>query len=225
MTDQQQSLVERTTDRVVVRKLGDESVVYDLATERVTALDSATGRVWEATSKPRNLAGLEAASGLDAQAVVLAVAKLEDAGLLKSAGLSRRTLLRGAGVAALTVPLVTVMAPAAYATSSRGKLTGTQTACTRKAGNAGSDVTLTVTATLFDPNTPLTVTVTYKNKNGTTTTTTSQTLTTDGSGGTTFIFTFNVATTSDSPSGAQTVTINATQGGTTFSFTATITSC
>src|SRR3954447_16767025 len=97
-------------DRLIVRDLGDELVIYDLASDEAHRLSGDARAVWLAD---RN--GQATATDGDAPAIA---AELEARGLLRG-GFSRRNLLRGAiigGGAVVAVPLIeSIAAPAAFA--------------------------------------------------------------------------------------------------------------
>src|SRR4051794_27815987 len=107
----------RRSERLLVRELGDETVVYDLASERVTALDATTAAVWRG-AEGVSLEALTSATGLSEQDVAAAVVRLEDAELLAKTGFSRRQLLARAGTVAAVGGLVSIAAQPAFAANS-----------------------------------------------------------------------------------------------------------
>jgi hypothetical protein len=114
----------RTRD-VVVKAVGDEMLVYDLARHRAHSLNPVAAAVWRACNGTRDVPALAAtaAAGLGhpvaPDAVRLALQDLGRAHLLTTpvepAGLTRRELMRRLGTAAaVALPLVTsVVAPTA----------------------------------------------------------------------------------------------------------------
>ena len=108
----------RRRDGLITRQVGAETVVYDLATDRVTHLDESVATLWDALDGSTSLSRLAAATSMSMEAAGSAVVRLADAGLVEQTGLSRRALLARAGAVAWTVPLVSIVAPtAAYAQS------------------------------------------------------------------------------------------------------------
>ena len=203
--------VTRRTEGLIVRSVGAETVVFDTATEQVTCLDAVTARVWAVLDEERTVDQLAAASDLPQEEVVVALARLSDAGLLaEQAGVSRRSLLRGAGTVAVAAPLMTIMAPApAFAqsppTGAGRTVTGAQVTCTGNGSNRTERLSVTVSG--FVGFTSGTLTVTYLNNNNATTTfsTTVTINPTTGIGTTTFdIVGVN--------SGTQTATLSFTAG-------------
>lgn len=111
--------VARTTE-LVVEELGDEVLVYDLASDEAHCLGAAAARVWHACDGDTTVAGLESALGLDTEAVDRALEDLERCALLQSppAGLTRRELnirLTKVGAAAASLPFIVSIAVPAVA--------------------------------------------------------------------------------------------------------------
>ncbi|HEY7958118.1 MAG TPA: PqqD family protein [Polyangia bacterium] len=114
------------TDDLVVKELGDETLVYDLGRHRAHCLNRTAGLIWRAADGRRNLAEIarEASRSLgatvDEEVVRCALDELARARLVtsyKSAGATRRQVLRGLAFALPAV--LTVMAPtSAYAAQS-----------------------------------------------------------------------------------------------------------
>src|SRR5438067_2539138 len=120
-----QTTVARRTERLIVRELGDETVVYDLDNDQVHCLTGPSAQVWRATGEPVSVRALCARSGLDEASAAAAVAQLGEKNLLVArvpAGASRRQLIqRGAmlGGAVVALPVIeTMRAPAAMAAAS-----------------------------------------------------------------------------------------------------------
>lgn len=131
----------RREDDLVVRPVGDETVVYDLRTDRVTALDAGTAAVWAGCDGARDLDAIGAHAGLDADETRGRLLQLDDAGLLQGGGATRRTLLR-AGVIGTLVPLLTIAAAEAAFAASAGRVTLSGLSCT--GGNPNKRISVTV---------------------------------------------------------------------------------
>jgi hypothetical protein len=120
-----QPKVTRRTERLIVRELGDDTIVYDLDNDQVHALSGAVAQVWNAADGGVAITALSEKAGVDEATAVAAVERLCEKNLLRTtlpAGLSRRQLMQRAGIVggvALTLPAIeTVMAPAAFAAQS-----------------------------------------------------------------------------------------------------------
>lgn len=139
--------VQRRTDKLIVREVEGETVVYDTASEMVTVLDAETAAVWQAADGEAPIEAIAQSLELPQENVEVALVRLGDAGLLKAA-MSRRTLLRGAGAAVAAGGLVTLMAPPAYAACSAGQttsVTASTNACNTGAAAGTRDFSVTVT--------------------------------------------------------------------------------
>ncbi|HEY5184168.1 MAG TPA: PqqD family protein [Actinomycetes bacterium] len=147
------------TERLIIRDFGDEAVVFDVDTERVTHLDAVTAAVWRCCDGDATLVDVSEATLLTEEDVALALLRLQDAGLLTSGGTSRRALLRRAGTVAVLVPLLSMAAATAAAASSVRTVTATQSGCTPF---FVSWITLDVAITGFTPGT-VNITVSYRN--------------------------------------------------------------
>lgn len=119
--------------KLVVRQLGDEILVYDLDRDNALCLNQTAAVVWKQCNGERSvveitaLVGAELGMPVDEQVVWFALDQLSKDGLLEetaavtapASGLSRRQLLKRAGVMAVAVPVVTVItAPSAWAAAS-----------------------------------------------------------------------------------------------------------
>lgn len=132
MKNQAGHTIRARSERLVERRVGDEIVVYDLDTDKAHLLNPVTATVWSAASGGATIdvvcAAVRAEHGADLPLDVCwaAVEQLTEAGLLASApgapeapqpgevasGLSRRQLLKRAGVAAILLPTITtILAP------------------------------------------------------------------------------------------------------------------
>lgn len=115
-------------DDLIVEKLPDEVLVYDLKTDKAHCLNHTAALIWENCDGKKNegdIAALlqsELKSPMSAEAVLLGVAELDSFGLLnvdaaapQRQHLSRRRLIQNLGLsAALALPLiVSISAPAA----------------------------------------------------------------------------------------------------------------
>lgn len=132
------------TDRIVVRELGDEILIYDLDSYQATCLNAAAGRVWKLCNGQNTIRELTLAlecmrseyvihedpiAGEPNDDIVLkALDELMRANLLidfdmpkVSRGPSRRRLLRNILGSAVTIPMVTtITVPTAMAMASCG---------------------------------------------------------------------------------------------------------
>jgi len=221
----QQPTVARRTDELVVRQFGDETVVYDLSTERVTALDAATAAVWSAAEQPATLSDIEASTGQSEEDVAAALVKLDGADLLQESGVSRRLLLKRIGLVTagvVALPVVTAAPAWAACSGSAQALTARQTGC--DGSGSGSQITLTLTLSGFADGAVSITSSTFKNQSGNdATVATSVTVPTNTSCGT-FITTITFKISQTIPS--QTITVTATQGSFTASATGvTLTPC
>lgn len=127
------SRVTARTEGVVVRDVGVETVVYNLATEQVTALDPETAAVYRAAGDGASIDDLGSATSLSREKVAAALVRLADADLLLSSSLSRRQLLSRVGTVAAIGTVVTIAAPtAAMAASATKNASFNQTGCSNK---------------------------------------------------------------------------------------------
>lgn len=118
-------------NQLVVRELGDETLVYDLERDMAHCLNRVAADVWKCCDGERSVAEIarlvtnEAISPVDEQVVWYALEQLGNDHLLQesvtppsaAAGLTRRELLKRVGVtAAVAVPVISSLsAPAAQA--------------------------------------------------------------------------------------------------------------
>jgi hypothetical protein len=124
---------------VIVRELSDEFLVYDKTTNKAHCLNHSAAELWRLCDGKRNVSQIvsEMSKGMeniDVPSVLLALAQLAKAGLLRNAAdlsagtanLSRRQALKkvGASAAAIAFPLITsVLVPKAEAAVSCSRLT------------------------------------------------------------------------------------------------------
>lgn len=109
----------------IVRDMGDELLVYDLRSQKITSLNTFAARVWRSWGDLRDPTAIMAAlsapgsASVDLASVENALGLLNDAGLidrprsqLPEAGNSRREFFRRAmGAAVTTAAVVSVIAP------------------------------------------------------------------------------------------------------------------
>lgn len=126
-------VVQARTHRVVSEVVGDELVVYDLDTDEAHLLSPNVARVWQAAHGGSSVASLLAEVAVEhpeqagyvvwAAVEQLQAKRLLDGSLLlpsESTGISRRTLLKRIGLAAVAIPVITTIvapSPAAAACS------------------------------------------------------------------------------------------------------------
>ena len=73
------------TERLIVREIGDETLVYDLARNAATCLNEFAAKVWRRCDGETSVAGIAAAMGEDERAVWLALHRLMKSQLLTEA--------------------------------------------------------------------------------------------------------------------------------------------
>lgn len=114
-------------ERLIIKELDDEVLVYDLETDKAHCLNETAARVWKYCDGKRTVAQLcrlmekEAGSFVPEEMVWLALDQLEQFKLLNApvsrpthlAGMSRRHLMRTIGIAAaVSIPVITsIIAP------------------------------------------------------------------------------------------------------------------
>ena len=112
---------------LIIKELDDEVLVYDLESDKAHCLNQTAARVWQhcdgkrTVSQLRRLMEKEAGSFIPEELIWLALDQLEQFKLLKApvsrpknlAGMSRRRLIRTAGIAAaVSIPVITsIIAP------------------------------------------------------------------------------------------------------------------
>lgn len=157
---------------VVTRFEGAEALVLDLRSDSAHCLSGDVALVWQAAESATTVAAVVAATGLETDAVEVALSELNELDLvtITAGGLGRRTLLlRGAAVggAVVAAGVVSIPLPAsARANSATFALGGS---CTSSGGLATR--TLTVTRSgggTLTPNATYTFVLTYKNHGNTT---------------------------------------------------------
>lgn len=119
---------------LLIRELGDETLVYDLDRHKAYCLNQTSALVWRQCDGRNDVADIassiqsELETTMDADVVRLALKQLRRANLIeatmetRSPGLSRRELIKRAGIAAaVTLPLVTsIVAPTAVEAATCG---------------------------------------------------------------------------------------------------------
>ncbi|HEX7166281.1 MAG TPA: PqqD family peptide modification chaperone [Acidimicrobiales bacterium] len=139
-------VVRARSDQLVTKTVGDEIVVYDLATDKAHLLNPSAAAIWSLCQDGATVAELRAAleaelatNGTTDEILATALADLGAADLLVGAAqvsystpfISRRSLLKKAGIAAVALPAVTtILAPPAAATHTSGLCTGGGGGCT-----------------------------------------------------------------------------------------------
>ncbi len=132
-------------NQLVVRELGDETLVYDLERDTAHCLNRVAADVWKCCNGERSVAEIaymvtnDATAPVDEQVVWYALEQLGNDHLLQesvtppssAAGLTRRQLLKRVGVtSAVAVPVISSLsAPAAHANIS----------CTGSGGQCGAE--------------------------------------------------------------------------------------
>lgn len=140
------------------RQVENDIVVYDLGTDDAHLLNEPTARVWKACDGRTTVREIIAGFGGPSPEVAVwqALEELDRSHLLQAhldfppAGMSRRSLLRKAGLAALAIPVITTIAasPAAAAvtsaTCSTGACNGNVMNCQPNAGATACGGALTM---------------------------------------------------------------------------------
>ena len=110
-------------ERLIVKELPDEALVYDLDNDKAHCLNNTAALVWkncDGQTSVEDIAasvGLEMGTSIDERVVWLALDQLEKFNLLESAptkptnlvGMTRRQLVRSIGVASLALPVILSM--------------------------------------------------------------------------------------------------------------------
>ena len=114
--------------RLVIKKLADETLVYDEINNKAHCLNSTAGMVWKFCDGRTSIAQMtrmledEMSAPVPEQVVWLAIKQLEESSLLEvkvaeanwNSLASRRELVRRLGIAAVVLPLITsIQAPVA----------------------------------------------------------------------------------------------------------------
>jgi len=131
--------------RLIVKELPDETLIYDLDSDEAHCLNQTAALVWkncDGTRSARDLASLlsvELGRAFPEEVVWLALDKLQQFELLSEpisrpphlAGISRRQLIRTLGIAAaVSIPaIITIVAPSAVQAASCGSLTDRNLNC------------------------------------------------------------------------------------------------
>ena len=123
--------VQARGEGLIVERADEDVVVYDVASKQAHVLAGTAALMWDDLVRGTTVAALAAATGADGgeAAIELALVDLAEAGLLDPAavpalGLSRRTLLKRMGIAAVTVPFVTTILTASPAAAVVGAACG-----------------------------------------------------------------------------------------------------
>jgi len=110
------------TERLIVREIDDETLVYDMGRHAATCLNEFSARVWRRCDGETSVAGIAASLGEDERAVWLALHKLVKSQLLKEAiafprsmsnGKTRREIAVQLGLGAAAAAVSSIVVPAA----------------------------------------------------------------------------------------------------------------
>lgn len=148
-------------DRLIIKELEDETLVYDLDTDKAHCLNTAASLVWkrcngssDVSDIARSLSNSLGVKGVEAEERIVwfALTELDKFKLLENPGvvvppsaeMSRRHVVRTLGIAAMALPLVaTIIVPISAEAASCGQPCGnnpdcTSPSCTKCTGPAGS---------------------------------------------------------------------------------------
>jgi hypothetical protein len=130
ITDRSDQLPKARTEKLIIKELADETLVYDLERDQAHCLNSTSAFVWKncdgeiTVREIAQLLGRQEHTDVDESVIWLALDQLETFHLLEStvvkpsnlSGLSRRQLVKKVGFAALALPvIVSIAAPTAHA--------------------------------------------------------------------------------------------------------------
>ena len=115
-----QELPKARTNKLIIKELADETLVYDLESDKAHCLNQTAARVWKNCDGQRSVAELSALLAEETNAAVpnevvwLALDQLQKFDLLEAApstpfqfaGMNRRELVRRVGLGALALPLI-----------------------------------------------------------------------------------------------------------------------
>jgi hypothetical protein len=110
------------TERLIVREIDDETLVYDRSRDAATCLNEFAAKVWRRCDGETSVAGIAAALGEDERAVWLALHKLMKSQLLTEAialprgmtnGKTRREIAVQLGLGAAAAAVSSIVVPAA----------------------------------------------------------------------------------------------------------------
>jgi hypothetical protein len=107
-------------DQLIVKELPEETLIYDLRTDKAHCLNSTAALVWKNCDGQRTVENIvavaeqETGSAIDERLVWLGLEQLNSSNLLESApampghlaGMTRRQLVRHIGAAALALPVI-----------------------------------------------------------------------------------------------------------------------
>jgi coenzyme PQQ synthesis protein D (PqqD) len=125
-TDRPSKLPKVRADQLIVKELTDETLIYDLKNDKAYCLNSTAALVWKSCDGENSIAEInlslakETKVAVDEKLVWLALDQLASLDLLEKApttptvfaGISRRQIMKIAGVAAIALPVVTsIIAP------------------------------------------------------------------------------------------------------------------
>jgi hypothetical protein len=134
--DRREQLPLARTERLIVKEVDDEVLVYDLKNDKAHCLNDTAAKVWKNCDGKNSVSEISASllkeNGVpvDEGVVWLALDQLEKFRLLDEvptapkifAGMNRRQLMRNLGVAAIALPvIISIAAPPAEAQTSCGQ--------------------------------------------------------------------------------------------------------
>jgi hypothetical protein len=138
------------TEKLIIKELDDEVLVYDLVSDKAHCLNHTAALVWKNCDGKKSVPQINAAIATEAEAPVdqnvvwLALEQLEKFKLLSAtppppaifAGMNRRQVMRGIGLAAIALPaIVSIVAPTAVSAASCGQVCGNPTECPPACGS------------------------------------------------------------------------------------------
>ncbi|MEP6820478.1 MAG: PqqD family protein [bacterium] len=128
ITDRSNQLPKARQERLIVKELPDEVLVYDLERDKAHCLNNTAALVWKSCDGKRTVRRLRelveenAGAPVPEEMIWLALDQLEEFKLLdeaplkpvRFAGMTRRDMVRRVGLAAITLPVIlSIVAPAA----------------------------------------------------------------------------------------------------------------
>lgn len=131
-------------DKLIVKELDDETLVYDLTDDKAHCLNRTAALVWKNCDGSKSVEEInaslaaEAGTPVDKRVIWLALDQLKKFKLLSEtpaaptvfAGMSRRQLMRGLSIAAIALPaVVSIIAPTAASAASCGFPCGSPAEC------------------------------------------------------------------------------------------------
>jgi hypothetical protein len=167
-TDRHDQLPKARTEKLIIKELPDETLVYDLVTDKAHCLNETAARVWRSCDGTRTASELceaikaESNQRVPIDVIWLALDQLEKFNLIEDSawrpvglqGMNRRDLIRRVGLATVALPLiVSISTSPAHAQASLfppGQCCGNPSQCT------SNDCTQTPTCVPPPPQAPST---------------------------------------------------------------------